>query len=97
MSTITESTVPTRGSNVETRRYLKALVIEPGLSLNEVGAFIFERCNGESSVGDIVRAVTQEYDVAYDDCLPDVVHLLGQVLENGVLEMEDPVAAEGGS
>ncbi|MFF5181834.1 PqqD family protein [Micromonospora sp. NPDC000316] len=82
---IDDNTVLAAAENLETRQYLKGLVIEPGLSLNEVGAFVFGLVDGHRSVAGIVEAMTQEYDVPADECRQDVVELLTQLTESGAL------------
>jgi hypothetical protein len=41
-------------------------------TLNETGAFIWERINGEKSVEDIINEMVNEYEVDYDTASNDV-------------------------
>ena len=90
MSDIDDKTVLAPAENLETRQDLTGLVIEPGLSLNEVGAFVFALCDGRRSVADIVQAMTEEYDVSAAECRQDVIDLLTQLTEGGVLVSTAP-------
>ncbi|TAL63203.1 MAG: PqqD family protein [Bacteroidetes bacterium] len=41
-------------------------------TLNETGAFIWEQINGKRCVGDIINAMTSEYDIDNDTASKDV-------------------------
>jgi len=41
-------------------------------TLNETGAFIWERINGENSVEDIINEMMKEYDVVFEIASNDV-------------------------
>jgi len=41
-------------------------------TLNETGAFIWEQINGERSVGEIIDALTSEYDIESENAGKDV-------------------------
>ena len=41
-------------------------------TLNETGAFIWEHLNGEKNVGDIISALTTEYNIDNETALKDV-------------------------
>ena len=41
-------------------------------TLNETGAFIWERINGENSVEDIINEMMKEYDVVFETASNDV-------------------------
>jgi methyltransferase-like protein len=41
-------------------------------TLNETGAFIWEQIDGKRSIGDIITAVTAEYDIDFRNAEADV-------------------------
>lgn len=45
-------------------------------TLNETGAFIWERINGERSVEDIIKEMMNEYEVDYDTASNDVLSFI---------------------
>ena len=45
-------------------------------TLNETGAYIWERINGENSVEDIINEMMMEYEVDYDSASNDVFSFL---------------------
>jgi hypothetical protein len=58
------------------------------LTLNEVGTFVWERLDGERSLGEIVRAVVGEFEVDEAAARTDLLGFLGQLEEAGCIEEE---------
>jgi hypothetical protein len=56
-------------------------------SLNEVGSRVLELCDGKRDANAIAQALTQELDVGIDQALSDVVGVLGQLLDEGAIEL----------
>ena len=54
-------------------------------ALNDVGARIWELCDGDRSVDDIVSTITAEYDVDTETARRDVVELLSMLAEEQLL------------
>lgn len=67
-------------NNVE-RKYLKGIIIEPGLSLNQVASDFYEKINGELTFLSIATQISKDYDVSIDDCINDLETLTTQLLE----------------
>ncbi|MBD3276229.1 MAG: lasso peptide biosynthesis PqqD family chaperone [Candidatus Marinimicrobia bacterium] len=67
------------------------LSLENGVyyGLDEVGAFIWERVQQPVEVSQLIEAVLSEYDVAREECTKDVLNLLGELQENGLIQVED--------
>ncbi|MBI5093554.1 MAG: PqqD family protein [Candidatus Hydrogenedentes bacterium] len=61
--------------------------------LNEVGQFIWQRIHEPAKVGDLCKAVQEEYAVNAGQCEKDVITLLDTLAEKGLIE----VHAETGS
>ena len=58
-------------------------------SLNDVGAFVWSVLQTPRQRGEIVRAVTEKYEVAPEVCAPDV-DLLLEELKNATLAEQQP-------
>ena len=56
-------------------------------SLNEVGSRIWELCDGDHSVAQLVEALKAEYDAPAESLAEDVLELLGE-LQSGKLIVE---------
>lgn len=67
-------------NNVE-RKYLKGIIVEPGLSLNQVASDFYEKINGELTFLSIATQISKEYDVSINDCINDLETLTTQLLE----------------
>ena len=62
-------------------------------SLNEVGAFVWGVLQTPRPRGEIVRAVTEKYEVAPEVCAPDVDLLLEDLRNAALAEQQLGVAA----
>ncbi|WP_259075479.1 PqqD family peptide modification chaperone [Salinibacter ruber] len=67
------------------------LDLESGVyyGLNPVGTQVWNRIQEPVSIGQIVTDLTSEYDVDYERCFDDVVSLLEDLAENGLIVVED--------
>lgn len=54
-------------------------------SLNEVGAFLWERIDGSQSLGTLAGAVHGEFDVSLDQAESDVSEFLDQMEKIGAI------------
>ncbi|MBL8659206.1 MAG: pyrroloquinoline quinone biosynthesis peptide chaperone PqqD [Rhodospirillales bacterium] len=52
---------------------------------DEIAAEILRRCDGTTSVAAIVDALAADYDAAHGEIAGDVVALIGELRERGVL------------
>lgn len=57
--------------------------------LNPVGTQVWKRIQEPTPVGEIVTDLTAEYDVDYERCFDDVVSLLEDLAENGLIVVND--------
>lgn len=64
------------------------LDIETGkyFNLGEVGGRIWELLEQPTSVKDLVSTLVQEYDVAEEKCLEDIVPFLEKMVDRGLIE-----------
>jgi Coenzyme PQQ synthesis protein D (PqqD) len=53
--------------------------------LNSTASFIWERCDGKSTVAGIVKQLAHEFDVDYDTATKDVVTIIGQLRQLNLL------------
>ncbi|GAB3447117.1 PqqD family protein [Actinophytocola sediminis] len=72
------------------RDYLKGVVIEPGITLNESAGEVYRLFDGVRSVRDICDRLTAQYEVDHETVLADVTGLADELLAEGVLR---PVGA----
>lgn len=68
-----------RGKSFVTRRNVS-------YELDEVGARIWELCDGTRSLTDIAQALTHEYDVPYEQALDDSRDFIMELREKGLLD-----------
>jgi hypothetical protein len=63
------------------------LDLDSGLyfALNEVGARVWELCDGERNVDDIVEIITGEFDAPEATVRADIVELLAHLAREGLL------------
>ena len=61
--------------------------------LNAVGAFIWNRIQEPAGVEDICASVMGEYGIDAELCRTDVTRLLGELLEQGLIEVRDVAAS----
>ena len=61
-------------------------------SLNSVGAFVWELLNKPVAVGDIHKALIARYDVERDKCYDDLLRLLRELADAGLIVNVDATA-----
>lgn len=57
-------------------------------TLNTVGAFVWERCNGSHSVAQIVSCIPEQFDVTSVQAQSDGLDLIVQLRQEGLLHTE---------
>ncbi len=55
-------------------------------NLSPVGTFIWERCDGEHSMAQIINEVVKEYDVEAEEASRDCEQFLQELVQEGILE-----------
>jgi hypothetical protein len=63
------------------------LDLDSGLyfALNEVGARVWELCDGQRAIDDIVAVIVEEYDVDTATARADVAELVAQLADDALL------------
>ena len=77
--------------NVEDEMVL--LGMEDGIyyGLNPVGAFIWEQIKEPKTIDQVRDAILAEYDVEKGECERDLLELLQEMTEKGLVEVKDDV------
>ena len=57
-------------------------------TLNRLGSVIWEHCAGQSTIADIHTAICERFEVAPERALDDLVMLVNELLQEGLLEQE---------
>ena len=57
--------------------------------LNDVGTTIWNHIQSPSRVGEIRDAIIRQYDVTADRCEPDLLNLLQELENHGLIEIQD--------
>lgn len=67
------------------------LDLEDGVyyGLNAVGTQVWNRIQDPTTIGEVVDDLTAKYDVGHERCFDDVVSLLEDLAENGLIVVED--------
>lgn len=54
-------------------------------ALDEIGARVWELCDGTRSVSDVIATICQEYDAPAETVRADVLELLGELTDEKIL------------
>ena len=57
-------------------------------TLNRLGSVIWEHCAGQSTIADIHTAICERFEVAPERALDDLVMVVNELLQEGLLEHE---------
>ena len=58
-------------------------------SIDEVGIIFMEMCADGATLGEISERVVSEYDVGAEEALGDMIALAGELLEEGLVEVDE--------
>jgi len=58
--------------------------------LNESGSFIWDQCDGKTPVSEIIRCVTEQFDVEHDVAAADVNRVVEEFRNVGLLIVDGP-------
>ena len=64
-------------------------------TMNETGAFIWEKIDGKRSMEDLVKILIGEYEVDFDTAVADLMGLLEQMKDFLVIETDCPLTPKG--
>ena len=81
--------VPSRSPSIVTRKTGNEYVLVPVTNniadmnsvytLNETGAFIWDHIDGKRNIEEIIRALTEEYDINHQSASEDVISLINNM------------------
>ena len=70
----------------------EAILVDAGsgfyFSLNAVGLFIWESCDGEQTIGDIHQAVVREFEVDDETAWQDLLAFLDEMVAEGLIALD---------
>lgn len=57
-------------------------------TLNRLGGVIWEQCTGHNTISDIHAVLCDRFEVAHEQVLDDLVTLVNQLIQEGLLQQE---------
>jgi hypothetical protein len=86
--TILRPSPDVQGTTMEGETVLLNLSTGRYYTLNRLGSVIWERCTGQSTMADIHRAICERFEVASEQALDDLVALVNELMQEGLLQQE---------
>jgi hypothetical protein len=77
-----------QGTNMDGETVLLDLSSGRYYTLNRVGSVIWEHCTGHHTISDIRAVLCDRFDVAPERALDDLVTLVNQLVQEGLLQHE---------
>jgi hypothetical protein len=69
----------------------EAMVVAPGSNklyvFNPVGSRIWEMADGEIGIGEVARAICEEFNVTYEQAIKDIIEFAEELSVKGLLEV----------
>jgi hypothetical protein len=86
--TILRPSPDVQGTSMEGETVLLNLSSGRYYTLNRLGSVIWEHCNGHSTISDIHALLCDRFEVAPDLALDDLVALVNQLVQEGLLQQK---------
>ncbi len=77
-----------QGTNMDGETVLLDLSTGRYYTLNRVGSVIWEHCTGHQTISDIHSILCDRFDVAPERALDDLVTLVNELIQEGLLQQE---------
>ncbi|QPD05326.1 MAG: hypothetical protein Nkreftii_003100 [Candidatus Nitrospira kreftii] len=77
-----------QGTNMDGEAVLLDLSTGRYYTLNRVGSVIWEHCTGHHTISDIQAVLCDRFDVAPERALEDLVSLVNELIQEGLLQQE---------
>lgn len=77
-----------QGASMEGETVLLDLRTGRYYTLNRLGSIIWEHCTGHNTIRDIHAVLCDRFEVASEQALDDLVALINQLVQEGLLELE---------
>ncbi|MEK7762934.1 MAG: PqqD family protein [Nitrospirota bacterium] len=86
--TVLRASPDVQGTTMDGETVLLDLSTGRYYTLNRLGSVIWEHCAGQSTIADIHTAICERFEVAPERALDDLVMLVNELLQEGLLEQE---------
>jgi len=86
--TILRPSSDVQGTSMEGETVLLDLSTGRYYTLNQLGSVIWERCTRQSTMAYIHRAICERFEVASEQALDDLVALVNELMQEGLLQQE---------
>jgi Coenzyme PQQ synthesis protein D (PqqD) len=86
--TILRPSPDVQGTSMEGETVLLDLSIGRYYTLNRIGSVIWEHCTNDKTLSDIHAVLCNRFDVAPERALDDLVALVNQLVQEGLLQQE---------
>ena len=86
--TVFRSSPDVQGTNMDGETVLLDLSSGRYYTLNRVGSVIWEHCTGDKTISDIQAVLCDRFDVAPERALDDLVALVNELIQEGLLQQE---------
>ena len=86
--TILRPSPDVQGTSMEGETVLLDLSTGRYYTLNRLGSVIWEHCTGHSTISDIHAVLCDRFNVAPERALDDLVALINQLVQEGLLQQE---------
>jgi hypothetical protein len=77
-----------QGTNMDGETVLLDLSTGRYYTLNRVGSLIWDQCTGSNTISDIHSILCDRFDVAPERALDDLVTLVNELIQEGLLQQE---------
>lgn len=86
--TVLRSSPDVQGRSMDGETVLLDLSSGRYYTLNRVGSVIWEQCTGDKTISDIQAVLSDRFDVAPERALDDLVTLVNELIQEGLLQQE---------
>ena len=76
------SSVPRAVEDVIARSYKSGIMMDNGLALNETAADIYRRCDGKTTIGDLIKTYGITYAIDHETATGDVQSVLSHLVDH---------------
>jgi hypothetical protein len=77
-----------QGASLEGETVLLDLSTGRYYTLNQLGSIIWEHCTGHNTISDIHAVLCDRFEVLSEQALDDLVALINQLVQEGLLQLE---------
>lgn len=85
MSSLNEHAIFKHNPERPSRSYLKGIVIEPGLALNESAAIFYNALDGKKNLLQAASELASLYEISVEQCLTDCIELARDLVAEKII------------